>query len=371
VTIRSVDKNGLQEDGLQESYSLLVPAPITLGKDVLQIILSVSQIIVCSDLNSPGYSFEKQAQYNEPFEYQAINDSEGLSEFGIAKVKEQVELMNVRSFMPVDCLAWNYHRRAQKAREREKAMRPFLARTSLSINVMNRGDEEDADISEQPDLQSIVENEGKALNLKYHWYIARLLEGNREILNAMLGSRIDISVGSAFHPIVALCPTALTFDHKVKWFRHRAQELRTSTKIPLRVHRDTVFQDSFEKIRLLNADQIRGKFVVSFGGEEGEDAGGVGREWLQMLSKELFNPHYGLFIREGEKSEFNVPNAISGEINKQHLEYYRFIGRLFGKCLLDGNYLDAFFQDSSTQLWSEDRLPVMNWNYVTLIFTKI
>jgi len=34
---------------------------------------------------------------------------------------------------------------------------------------------------------------------------------------------------------------------------------------------------------------------VSFENEEGSDYGGVTREWLSLLNKNLFNPDYGLF----------------------------------------------------------------------------
>jgi HECT-domain (ubiquitin-transferase) len=38
------------------------------------------------------------------------------------------------------------------------------------------------------------------------------------------------------------------------------------------------------------------KLHVKFSGEEGEDAGGVSREWFSLLSKEIFYPGYALFI---------------------------------------------------------------------------
>lgn len=35
--------------------------------------------------------------------------------------------------------------------------------------------------------------------------------------------------------------------------------------------------------------------MVKFKDEEGLDYGGVAREWLHLLSREMLNPHYGLF----------------------------------------------------------------------------
>ena len=35
--------------------------------------------------------------------------------------------------------------------------------------------------------------------------------------------------------------------------------------------------------------------MVKFRGEEGLDYGGIAREWLHLLSREMLNPQYGLF----------------------------------------------------------------------------
>jgi len=40
---------------------------------------------------------------------------------------------------------------------------------------------------------------------------------------------------------------------------------------------------------------MRKRLMVKFRGEEGLDYGGVAREWLHLLSREMLNPQYGLF----------------------------------------------------------------------------
>lgn len=45
----------------------------------------------------------------------------------------------------------------------------------------------------------------------------------------------------------------------------------------------------------LRGKELRKRLLVKFRGEEGLDYGGVAREWLHLLGRELFNPHYGLF----------------------------------------------------------------------------
>lgn len=75
---------------------------------------------------------------------------------------------------------------------------------------------------------------------------------------------------------------------------------------------------------------MKGKLNVHFTGEEGVDAGGLTREWFSLLARDMFNPNYALFRREGSKSEFNHPNPLSS-INPDHLHYFKFIGRIIGK----------------------------------------
>lgn len=45
----------------------------------------------------------------------------------------------------------------------------------------------------------------------------------------------------------------------------------------------------------MRAKDMRKRLMVKFRGEEGLDYGGVAREWLYLLSREMLNPQYGLF----------------------------------------------------------------------------
>ena len=42
-------------------------------------------------------------------------------------------------------------------------------------------------------------------------------------------------------------------------------------------------------------DVLYCRLWIEFEGEIGLDYGGVSREWFYCLSKEMFNPYYGLF----------------------------------------------------------------------------
>ncbi len=89
---------------------------------------------------------------------------------------------------------------------------------------------------------------------------------------------------------------------------------------------------------------MKGRLRVEFRGEEGEDAGGVSREWFQELSKKIFHPGYCLFLPSASGATYQ-PSPQS-HINKEHIRYFKFIGRVIGKALHDGYLMDAFFTRS-------------------------
>ena len=63
-----------------------------------------------------------------------------------------------------------------------------------------------------------------------------------------------------------------------------------------------------------------------------------------ILSREIFNPNYGLFI-ESEDAPTYQPNPLSS-VNTEHLSYFKFVGRIIGKAIADNQVLDAFFTRS-------------------------
>jgi E3 ubiquitin-protein ligase HUWE1 len=119
---------------------------------------------------------------------------------------------------------------------------------------------------------------------------------------------------------------------------HRHHHLR------LTVRRSHIFEDSFFAIRAHPPNDLKGPLNIRFEGEAGIDAGGLTREFFLSLSKEMFNPNYALFIQSFEHATFQ-PNPLSG-INADHLDYFRFVGRVIAMALLHDQLLDAYFTRS-------------------------
>ena len=145
------------------------------------------------------------------------------------------------------------------------------------------------------------------------------------------------------------CRPFMDFDVKRQWFRTQVGRLRKHAirrhgSLRLTIRRQYVFQDTFYQIRKRKADEMRGRLHITFVNEEGVDAGGLSREFFGILAKEIFNPNYALFTSTEDGCTFQ-PNPHSG-INSEHLEYFRFVGRIVGKALADGFLLDAHFTRS-------------------------
>ena len=112
----------------------------------------------------------------------------------------------------------------------------------------------------------------------------------------------------------------------------------------MQLARTSVFEDSFHQLRVRTPDEMQGRLQISFRGEEGIDAGGVTREWYIILSREIFNPNYALFTAAADGATFQ-PNPMSN-VNTNHLDYFKFVGRVIGKAICDEHLMDAHFTRS-------------------------
>eukprot|EP00127_Corallochytrium_limacisporum_P007105 Clim_evm24s242 gene=Clim_evmTU24s242 len=108
------------------------------------------------------------------------------------------------------------------------------------------------------------------------------------------------------------------------------------------VTRDTIFEESYAQIMCMKPERAKAKLKISFTQEDALDYGGVAREWFFALSKEMFNPAYGLFIYAQEGDYLLQINPAS-DINPDHLSYFQFIGRVIGMAIYHGHYVDAGF----------------------------
>ncbi|KAF3921378.1 hypothetical protein ABW20_dc0109145 [Dactylellina cionopaga] len=173
-------------------------------------------------------------------------------------------------------------------------------------------------------------------------------EAHRKILNQMVRNNPKLMSGS--FSLLVHNPKVLDFDNKRNYFNRRLHTRvagRDSNlnygPVQLHVRRDQVFMDSYRSLHYKRGDEIKyAKLNIRFQGEEGVDAGGVTREWFQVLARQMFNPGYALFSPVASDRTTFHPNRMSG-VNSEHLSFFKFIGRIIAKALYEGRVLDCHF----------------------------
>ncbi|KAI5752762.1 hypothetical protein M8J77_020098 [Diaphorina citri] len=136
-------------------------------------------------------------------------------------------------------------------------------------------------------------------------------------------------------------------DYKRK-YEYLKSQLRKPNNVPnkfeMKIRRNNILEDSYRIVSSVNrVEHLKTKLWIEFEGEVGLDYGGLAREWFFLLSKEMFNPYYGLFEYSAMDNYTLQINPMSGLCNEEHLSYFKFIGRIAGMAVYHGKLLDAFF----------------------------
>lgn len=132
------------------------------------------------------------------------------------------------------------------------------------------------------------------------------------------------------------------FRRKVIYFRSQPALRILPGQCHIKVRRDHIFEDSYQEIMRQTPDDLKKRLMIKFDGEEGLDYGGVSREFFFLLSHDMFNPFYCLFEYSSHDNYTLQINPNSG-INPEHLNYFKFIGRVVGLGVFHRRFLDAFF----------------------------
>ncbi|TDH68611.1 hypothetical protein CCR75_000958 [Bremia lactucae] len=139
---------------------------------------------------------------------------------------------------------------------------------------------------------------------------------------------------------------AMSWREKKRWFLKQVTRIAvpyTDSMLKLDVRRSDILCDSLPQLVGPNVTQMmmREHLNISFIGEPALDAGGVLREWFQLVCQELFSAERGLFLTTHAEDSSYWINSESAKTVPDHLLYYKFAGRLVGKAILDGLVLDV------------------------------
>ncbi|XP_036049835.1 E3 ubiquitin-protein ligase NEDD4 isoform X4 [Onychomys torridus] len=140
-------------------------------------------------------------------------------------------------------------------------------------------------------------------------------------------------------------PYSRDYKRKYEFFRRKLKKQNDiPNKFEMKLRRANVLEDSYRRIMgVKRADFLKARLWIEFDGEKGLDYGGVAREWFFLISKEMFNPYYGLFEYSATDNYTLQINPNSGLCNEDHLSYFKFIGRVAGMAVYHGKLLDGFF----------------------------
>ncbi|XP_076294391.1 HECT, UBA and WWE domain containing E3 ubiquitin protein ligase 1 isoform X4 [Lasioglossum baleicum] len=175
----------------------------------------------------------------------------------------------------------------------------------------------------------------------------KFAETHRTVLNQILRQTTTHLADGPFSVLVDHT-RVLDFDVKRRYFRaelERMDEGIRRDELAVHVRRSHVFEDSFRELHRRNADEWKNRFYIVFEGEEGQDAGGLLREWYVIISREIFNPMYALFtVSPGDRVTYMINS--SSHCNPNHLCYYKFVGRVIAKAIYDNKLLECYFTRS-------------------------
>jgi E3 ubiquitin-protein ligase HUWE1 len=172
-------------------------------------------------------------------------------------------------------------------------------------------------------------------------------ETHRIVLNQILRQSSTPLADGPFSVLVDHT-RVLDFDVKRRYFRQELERLDDGARredLAVHVRREHVFEDSFRELHRRASEEWKNRFYIVFEGEEGQDAGGLLREWYTIISREIFNPMYALFTTSpGDRVTYMINSA--SHCNSNHLSYFKFVGRVIAKAIYDNKLLECYFTRS-------------------------
>ena len=115
--------------------------------------------------------------------------------------------------------------------------------------------------------------------------------------------------------------------------------------LPLTINRKQLVYTSYTQLRAEATDPmvLMRTPKITFVGEEGIDSGGVSKDWFLCLSRAFSDPQLCLFRTCNDGGETLCLVEPRSSINTEHLEYFRFVGRIIGMAIFHRHLVDLKF----------------------------
>ena len=105
------------------------------------------------------------------------------------------------------------------------------------------------------------------------------------------------------------------FEEKAQWFQDTCAQLSVEWNeghMRMNVRRQYLLGDSVDAVMSLSRKDLRKLWRFEFIGEMGIDAGGLAREWFELVVKEIFDPDTGLWMSSTSNQMSMTINPASG-----------------------------------------------------------
>ena len=137
----------------------------------------------------------------------------------------------------------------------------------------------------------------------------------------------------------------LSFKNKKKFLISKMNYYEAGSFI-ITVRRSSILNDSFFQVMRKSSKELKAKRIqIKFSGEQGIDFGGLTKEWLELVMQEALKPDQGLFVYSSDKRNSLHPFKNS-KIDPDHLSFFRFIGRMLAKIIIEGFNISIHFDKS-------------------------
>lgn len=135
------------------------------------------------------------------------------------------------------------------------------------------------------------------------------------------------------------------FDQKVTWLLKTCKSIGVPWEeghMRICVRRDNLLSDSVSAVMSLGREDMRKIWRFEFMGEAGIDAGGLAKEWFLLVTKAIFDADSGLWLSStGNQMLMRINPASEISCPEDHLIYFRFLGRVLGKALFEGQIVSG------------------------------
>lgn len=159
------------------------------------------------------------------------------------------------------------------------------------------------------------------------------------------------------------------FRRKLIYFRSQPALRPLPGQCHIKVRREHIFEDSYAEVMRQTPGDLKKRLMIKFDGEDGLDYGGLSREFFFALSHEMFNPFYCLFEYSAQDNYTLQINPHSA-VNPEHLNYFKFIGRIVGMAIFHRRFLDAYFVVSFYKMILQKKITLADMESVDADFYR-